>query len=119
MNKLIENENIYLCIYNNVNLGVFSENDINFTNSNTNNISEFIDEYIQSGTPNIFMKQLDDITKKIIKKEIDIKELDEIERKMYCLNLIALIKKDFIKNTDDTRVLKMNLKDKKMTMNLN
>jgi hypothetical protein len=114
----MENGTSYICVYKGTNLGIFSENSVDYSKSNSKSFNEFIEHYTRTGTPELFLKQIEEIEDIVRKSNNDARCLSNTERQMACLNIISLVKKGRLENNENFGYIKMVCKDKNVVLHM-
>ena len=109
---------MYICVYKGTNLGIFSENSIDYSKSDATCFNDFIDHYTQTGTPELFLKQVEELEDRVRKSNKDARCLSNTERQMACLNIISLVKKGRLENNNNFGYIKMICKDKNVVIHI-
>ena len=114
----MENGTSYICVYKGTNLGIFSENSVDYSKSNAKSFDDFIEHYTKTGTPELFLKQVEEIEDRVRKSNKDARCLSNTERQMACLNIISLVKKGRLENNENFGYIKMVCKDKNVVIQM-
>ena len=109
---------MYICVYNGTNLGIFSESSIDYSKSDSSSFNDFIEHYTKTGTPELFLKQIEELEDKVRKSNKDARCLSDTERQMTCLNIISLVKKGRLENNENFGYIKMICKDKQVSIHM-
>tara|TARA_B100001123_G_C14461411_1_gene690642 strand:- start:156 stop:527 length:372 start_codon:yes stop_codon:yes gene_type:complete len=109
---------MYICVYKGTNLGIFSENSIDYNISDATSFNDFIERYTKTGTPELFLKQVEELEDRVRKSNKDARCLSNTERQMACLNIISLVKKGRLENNENFGYIKMICKDKNVVIHM-